>query len=120
MACILLIEDDDDLRTGLAGVLAGAGHDVVEASDGRAGIDALAHERPDLMITDLVMEGMEGIETIREVRRRRPGMPVVAISGNEFYLENSRRLGADMALLKPFTKEQLIAAVSDLTTTNAA
>ncbi len=110
MVCVLLIDDDDDLRDDLAGILSDSGYRVLAVADGNAGLAKLS-ECPDLLITDLVMAGMEGIETIREIRRRAPGMPIIAMSGNAIYLNHSTRLGADTGLLKPFTKKQLLAAV---------
>jgi len=110
MVCVLLVDDDDDLRDDLAGILTDSGYHVLAVADGNAGLAKLS-ECPDLLITDLVMAGMEGIETIREIRRRKHQMPIIAMSGNAIYLNNSTRLGADTALLKPFTKKQLLAAV---------
>ncbi len=120
MMRILLVEDDEDLRFGLADVLTAAGHVVVEAPDGKEGLRLLEKREPDLLITDLVMQGMEGIETILEFRRRCPDLPIIAISGNALYLKNSQGLGADATLLKPIAKKTLIDTVAEVIAARAA
>ena len=72
---------------------------------------------PGLVITDLVMPGMEGIETILQLSRERPEVPVLAISGAEpasVYLRAATALGAARSLSKPFTVDQLLMAVDGL------
>lgn len=114
MAYVLLLEDDEDLRFGLAGILTAAGHDVAEAWEGAAALKSASGRRPDLVVSDLVMDGMEGIATIIKFKKDFAGMPVLAISGNAMYLANSTRLGADAALLKPFTRDQFLTVIGAL------
>jgi CheY-like chemotaxis protein len=75
---------------------------------------------PEVLVTDIIMPGMEGIETIREIRREHPGIKVVAMSGGgavgpRSYLQLARALGADITLRKPFAIADLLEAVSSLT-----
>jgi len=114
MRQILIIEDDEDLRPVLASVLRAEGFSVAEEMEGAAGIDAASKNPPDLIITDIVMEGMEGIAAIMALRGIFPDMPIIAISGNTLYLKSSVRLGADAALLKPFRREALLQTVNEL------
>jgi DNA-binding response OmpR family regulator len=111
MARILIMEDDKLLRDYLSEGLASAGHSVNEACDGKAGIDLFHTERPDIVLTDLVMEDGEGIESIMSIRQQAPLLPIIAMSGNPKYLENSAKLGATHTLLKPFHMVDLLTIV---------
>lgn len=118
MARILLIEDDDALRGVIAQSLANAGHEVLQANDGRQGIDMFHAGKFDLVLTDLVMPGKEGVETIIELRREQPGLKIIAMSGgmprSELYLELAGRLGAQKSLSKPFTTTELLGAIDEV------
>jgi CheY-like chemotaxis protein len=112
---ILLIDDDRFFAKLTAAMLAPA--EVVVASDGGEGL-AMMRARPfDLLITDLLMPEKDGIETILEIRRAGAELPILAISGGGRYgsrddlLRMAERLGATATLQKPFTREQLLAAV---------
>ena len=105
MAKILLIDDDTNLRTMTTMALAAAGHQVVEAKDGKQGVRLFHEHRPDLVITDLIMPDQEGIETIAQLRRAQPGRPIIAISGglthSALYLNIAAKVGAHHTLAKP-------------------
>jgi two-component system cell cycle sensor histidine kinase/response regulator CckA len=112
---ILLVEDDEPLRTTYAEVLGAHGWEVLVASDGfNALIQAGAHRgRIDLLVSDLLLPQMSGIELWRRLSRFRPEARVLFISGN---LEQARLLvdrGADTARLlgKPFTPRALLDTV---------
>jgi CheY-like chemotaxis protein len=116
MARILLIDDDDPLRTMLALTLRHFGHTVTEARNGREGLDLFAQAGADLVITDIVMPEVEGIEVLRTLRTTRPPAKIIAMSGGgrgnaADYLRIARQLGATQVLAKPFTNETLKAAV---------
>ena len=120
MAKVLVIEDDAGVRQSLRRVLESAGHEVVETDSGILGVDMVAREAPDLVITDLLMPEQEGIETIQRIRERDDWLPIIAISGafGDFDyspLDDARLMGADLTLEKPFTNEKLLAAVRTLT-----
>jgi CheY-like chemotaxis protein len=113
---ILVIEDNIAVRNALAEILESAGYQVVTAEDGQRGLDVFRAERPDLVITDIVMPEKEGIETIREIRNECPNAKIIAISGggrtgNTDYLKVARRLGASDAIAKPLDPDHLIAVV---------
>jgi CheY-like chemotaxis protein len=105
---ILLVDDDESLRTIVGRMLASDGHAVRTAADGRTAI-ALHRQQPsDVVITDIVMPGMEGLETIQELRRFDPTVRVIAMSGRDpLYLKLAQRLGALAVLCKPFRLEEL-------------
>jgi DNA-binding NtrC family response regulator len=118
MATILLIDDDDLLRGALVQALGNAGHKVIEASDGRQGCELARSMAVDLVLTDLVMPVQEGVETILTLRRERPRLPVIAMSGgvtnSKLYLDIAGKIGARRMLPKPFTPKLLISLVEQV------
>ncbi|HUR56662.1 MAG TPA: response regulator [Opitutaceae bacterium] len=118
MPRILLIDDDDGLRRVLAKSLGYAGHDVVQASDGRQGIELFRASSFDLVITDLVMPVQEGVETIVRLRKENANTPIIAISGgltnSKLYLTMAEKIGARRVLGKPFVPSELIQAVNEV------
>lgn len=119
MATILLIEDDEPLRALLAHTLTTMGHGVVTAFDGAHGLKLVVDPAIQLVVTDVVMPGKNGIEVLIELKRLRPGMKVIAISGGgrigaADYLIMAKHLGAAKTLQKPFTTEEPHAAVREL------
>jgi DNA-binding response OmpR family regulator len=120
MACILIIDDDEQVRKVLRLTLIAAGFDVVEAQDGKIAMK-IFQKNPgvDLIITDLIMPEKEGIETIIELRRDFPEIPIIAISGGgridpNDYLYLAKKLGAHKTLEKPFSRKEIIDAVNEL------
>jgi two-component system cell cycle sensor histidine kinase/response regulator CckA len=115
---ILLVEDEDAVRSFSARVLRNKGYEVHEANSGEAALQLL-EEQPDsidLLITDVVMPRMDGPSLVREVRKERPGLRVIFISG---YTEDAfrKRLGEDGGiefLPKPFSLKQLAAKVKEV------
>jgi len=115
-ALILVIDDESAVRRSLRRMLERAGHTVLEASDGRAGLTLFQQHRPELSIIDIIMPDMDGIEIIIEMRRERPQAKIIAISGGGqtqglHFLDMAKKLGAVEALAKPFRAEQLLEAV---------
>jgi two-component system cell cycle response regulator CpdR len=80
MARILLAEDDDSLRGFLARALERAGYEVKACADGEEAAEALG-ETWDLLLTDIVMPGMDGIEVARLAAARQPGLRIMFITG---------------------------------------
>jgi CheY-like chemotaxis protein len=117
MAFVLVIDDDASARRSLQLVLENAGHSVAVAEDGEAGL-ALCGELPfDCVVTDMLMPGRDGVSTIMELRRVRPGLRIVAISGSGAagqvdFVKLARHVGADATLEKPFRSNALLRAVS--------
>ncbi len=123
MATILIIDDDEATRGTIALLLANAGHEVMEAGDGKAGIECYRTHAYDLVFTDMIMPEMEGLEVIAEIRRLNPRARLVAMSGGaavspQAYLRLAGHLGADRTLLKPFTAARLFATVAELLPVN--
>ncbi len=102
---ILLIDDDATLRFVLERQLRRAGHDVLHAADGRAGVQAALAHRPDLIVLDVMMPGIDGFEVCRRLKAATAtaAIPVVFLSGslNQTLRAQTFALGAVEALRKP-------------------
>jgi DNA-binding response OmpR family regulator len=119
MKRILVVDDDWQMREMMHQALARAGYDVVEAANGKIGMNIQRENPVDLVITDLIMPEKEGIETIRELRKDFPGLKIIAISGGgragaDGYLSVAKTIGADRTLSKPFDLKQILDTVEEL------
>jgi CheY-like chemotaxis protein len=106
-ANVLLVDDDDAVRITTSDVLIGLGYTVQEAADGAAALELLDRGATfDVMLTDVVMPGMSGPELARRARARRPGLPIIFISG---YAEPDGLGDGSLGRLvrKPFRTAQL-------------
>jgi CheY-like chemotaxis protein len=124
MAKVLIIDDDTAVRDALKAVVETAGHEVALAVNGLEGLKALGQFRADVVVTDLLMPVKEGIETIKEMRRKWPDLPVVAISGggmrgNLNFLEFAQTFGANRVLAKPLEPDVLLQAIRELVSAKA-
>lgn len=120
MGHILVIEDDEHVRSTLRTTLEHAGYDVEEAPDGETGLKLLRRTRADLGITDIVMPNKDGFEVIQEIRRDYRDVKIVAISGGgisdpQFLLHTATLLGVDRTFDKPLNWGELHEAVRELT-----
>jgi len=119
MAKILVIDDEQQAREMMKEMLAREGHEVVVAAEGSEGIRIFREQKPDLVVTDLIMPKKEGIETIMELKSIIPGIKIIAVSGGGRYdpkdsLKMAKDLGADLVFKKPFERKVFIAAVKEL------
>lgn len=118
MARILIIDDDALLRSVLARALTYAGHTVIQAADGRQGVDLVRATEVDVAVTDLIMPVQEGVETIITLRRDKPTLPIIAMSGGtsntKLYLEIAEKIGARHILAKPFLPKELLDLIDEL------
>jgi len=108
---LLLVDDEPAILSALRRLLRPEGYTLHLAESGRAGLELLEREKVDLVISDMRMPEMDGVETLRQLRRRWPGLPVVLVSGDDlgadwpFY----QQAGADAHLLKPLDVDVLSA-----------
>ena len=110
---ILVVEDAPAVRRYVVRTLEKLGYRVLEARDGPAALLALdAHEAIDLLLTDIVMPGgLLGLELAAEAKKRRPGLPVLLMTGHADELAVRRAADGPPILAKPFGRERLAEAV---------
>lgn len=113
---ICVIEDDELVRAHLGDMLRMAGHRVLEADSADRGIEMIRTEKADVAVVDILMPDRDGLEAIGQLRRTRPDLRIVAISGGgrvgpQIYLDLAREIGADISLTKPIAQNDLQAAV---------
>lgn len=119
MACILVVDDEELVRVTLRQMLEKAGHEVFEATNGDEALRAFDEhkDKADLVITDIIMPEKDGIETIAALRKQKPDLKIIAISGggrtgNMDFLDIAKKFGASDILAKPFEKEQVLNVVN--------
>ena len=109
---VLIVDDDQGLRTVLAAALGDEGFTVGQAGDGLAGLRAFESEGADLMILDILMPEMDGLEVCRRIRRKST-VPIILLSsrGDEVDRVTGLETGADDYVTKPFSTRELIARI---------
>jgi DNA-binding response OmpR family regulator len=118
---ILVVDDNEDLRSTIKALLQADGFDVSVAADGEAALASHRARPADVVVTDLFMPDKDGIETIIELKKLYPLVKIVAMSGwtstqGSDYLQVAREIGAEVTLQKPFDPAELSRVVRDLTT----
>ena len=114
---ILVADDEDSIRSLIQHFLSGSGHTVTVASNAREACEQMGRQQFDLVITDVLMPDGDGIDLITELKKVQPMARILAMSGGGRYLEGSdylkvaRGIGAHVAIMKPFTWQQLQAAI---------
>jgi DNA-binding response OmpR family regulator len=113
---ILVVEDDRSLREGLAVNFQLRGYRVLTAADGEAGARLACDERPDLIVLDLMLPGLDGFEVLARLREREIDTPVLILSARGQVADKVEgfRLGADDYVTKPFQLPELIARVEGM------
>lgn len=112
---VLVVDDDERVRTVVSWQLEADGYTVTQAGDGAAALEQIALDRPDLVVLDLSMPGIGGLDVLRRVRE--PGgptpLPVIVLSGRSGETDRivGLDLGADDYLVKPFSPGELAARV---------
>jgi two-component system alkaline phosphatase synthesis response regulator PhoP len=116
IARILVIEDNEDLAFGLRNNLEIEGYAVELASDGAVGLAVTRKFRPDLVVLDLMLPGLDGYRVLREMREDDLNMPVLVLTARSEEADKVRgfRLGADDYVTKPFGGLELMARIEAL------
>ena len=119
MQQILVIDDDDKIRTVFRRFLTGQGYGVSCAADGKEGLRILEAELPDLVITDIMMPDTDGLEVVLSIHKNHSETPVIAISGGMTtmpidFLPMVKKFGACKVLYKPIELEDLLATIREL------
>ncbi|HYV46733.1 MAG TPA: response regulator transcription factor [Myxococcaceae bacterium] len=110
---ILVVEDDLSILSGLSINMKIEGYEVLQAQDGRTGLQRALDDKPDLLVLDVMLPEMNGYEVLKELRRRRVDVPVVMLSarGQEPDKILGLDLGADDYVVKPFGLQELLSRV---------
>jgi DNA-binding NtrC family response regulator len=119
MAHILIIDDDPAVLRLFGDILECARHSVILASDGRKGLRILQEQRPDLVVTDIMMPEMDGMEVLQEISTNHASLPVIAISGGmrsstADFVSRALQLGACRVLEKPIAVQAFLVAVNEV------
>ncbi len=114
---VLLAEDDQHIRQGLADVLASEGYTVHAAADGEEALAMFDEVAPDFALLDIMMPKRDGYEVCKELLRRRPGLPVIFISAKSEEIDRvvGLELGADDFIAKPFGVREVVARIRAVT-----
>jgi DNA-binding response OmpR family regulator len=112
---LLVVEDDDPIRTALRWALEDEGYDVAEASSGEEAVAVVATAAPDLMVVDLMLGPMDGFDVIREVRRDHD-LPIIVVSAraDTHDIVAALEVGADDYVTKPFEVKEITARLRAL------
>ncbi len=115
-AKILVVEDNPMNLELVRDILTAEGYEVLEANDGAAGVEIAVLERPDLILMDLQLPGMDGFEATRRIRaeRRTAATPIVAVTAHAMRGddEKARAAGCSGFITKPIDIKEFVAAVA--------
>jgi DNA-binding response OmpR family regulator len=111
---ILVVDDDAGIRHFLRRGLQLEGYDVMEADSGLAAVKIAAESKPNLLILDWMMPGMDGPETLRRIRAANSTMPIIFLTGRDGSSLDGLALGADDYFEKPVSFAQLVARLHSL------
>ena len=116
MKSILVIDDTEELRSLIVAILSSHGFNVREAENGQTGVRMINDEKPDLVVCDVHMPGMDGYDTLAAVRNSSATatMPFLLMTGlvSRDGFQRGQVLGEENYLVKPFTMEQLVNSVT--------
>jgi DNA-binding response OmpR family regulator len=110
---ILLAEDDESVRAFVTRALTHRGHEVTAVSDGDAAIQALKAQTYDLMLTDIVMPGLDGLALVETAARINPRMTVLMMTGFAEARERASGVRVADVITKPFSLQQICNAVDN-------
>jgi two-component system, cell cycle response regulator DivK len=111
---ILVVEDDPWIRSLMADLLAGEGYAVVQAPDGKQGLELAKEQDPDVILLDLAMPEVSGLDVLHELKSSNPtrDIPVIVVSAYAMLMMGSDARRADGVIQKPFDLADLLAQVS--------
>ena len=109
---VLVIDDEENVCELISLYFGKAGYDVVTAPDGADGIDKVRQERPDIVILDLMLPGMDGLDVCKELRKQ-SNIPIIMLTARTDEVDRvlGLEIGADDYITKPFSPRELLARV---------
>jgi CheY-like chemotaxis protein len=118
MARILVAEDDEAVREFVRRALGYSGHEVTTVDDGSQALEALERQRFDLLITDIVMPGLDGIALALKVSKEQPKLPILLMTGYAAERQRAHNLEAliHRVISKPFSLKEISEAAADALT----
>jgi DNA-binding response OmpR family regulator len=116
MKKIIVVDDSEVLRKIITFNLKTSGYDVIEASNGKEGLEKILSEKPDLVCLDIMMSIMDGFTVLKELKGIDIKIPIIVLTakGGESDEETALSLGAKKVLTKPFSPKSLIDTVNEL------
>lgn len=110
--CVLVVDDEPRIVKFLKLKLKASGYEVLTANSGLEALELVQAQEPDLLVLDVLMPGIDGFETLRQVRAM-SSVPVIILSAKEASIDKVRglELGADDYLAKPFSPDELVARI---------
>ncbi|MEO0483974.1 MAG: response regulator transcription factor [Planctomycetota bacterium] len=113
LGSVLVVEDDDAIRRGIVDAVEASGYSVLQAPDGQAGLNTALAADLDLVLLDVMMPRLDGLTVLAEIRKVKPGLPVIMLTakGEEEDKVRGLRTGADDYMVKPFSASELLARV---------
>jgi two-component system, cell cycle response regulator DivK len=115
MARILVVEDQEDNRAILRDLLTSAGFELIEAENGNDAVTVAAREKPDLILMDIQLPGIDGYEATRRIKAEPATRPIPIIAVTSYALSGdeakARAAGCDDYIAKPFSPRHLLARV---------
>jgi YesN/AraC family two-component response regulator len=115
MKRILVVDDNTMMRKLVINLFRNETYEFDEAGDGSEGLEKMASTCYDLVITDIVMPGMEGIEMIMQAKRKFPKVKIIAISGGKpYYLYLAKKLGIEGIFTKPLNHHGFLDKVNHI------
>src|ERR1700730_9184532 len=113
MPTVLLIDDDVESRRRVARLFARHGWDVIEALEGKAGIEVAFAKRPDAIVCDLLLPKMSGLQVCRAIREKLDLARIIIVAGRHYNIDREPVLeaGGDAYFVKPLKWEKLAAAI---------
>jgi DNA-binding response OmpR family regulator len=116
MKKILIIEDEKNMIEGLKFNLEARDYTVIAAFDGETGLMKASEERPDLVILDLMLPGINGYEVCKRLKEKKPELPIIMLTAKsqESDIVTGLELGADDYITKPFSILEVLARINAL------
>ena len=116
---ILIIDDDEGIRSVFSRFLSSKGYKVDCAADGLKGLQKIESDPPDLVVTDIMMPEADGLEVVMALRKREHTIPIIAISGGMHaapmdFLPMAKKFGAGKVLYKPLELKDLLSAIEEM------
>lgn len=118
MTTVLVVEDTRSELELISKYLRDSGYNVIIATDGKEALNQVVQQKPDAVVTDVVMPGMSGFELCRKLKRNpdTEQLPIIICSSKDQEIDRlwGMKQGADVYVTKPFTREQLVRAIQSV------